>query len=106
LYDTGKLTVASLEYEVVVVGHQAIREATVLRSPNRMIEAAEEVDAIGVERENGLSIASPRVYVVDPAGDEVSGWSAHGGHGTNRTTTPAGNVIDLFADRHPSDTGV
>jgi len=78
-HSSRKLAVIRLEHEVVVVRHEAVRETAELCSRNHAIEAVEEVHAIGVEREDRLPVASPGVYVVDAAGDELSGCSSHDG---------------------------
>jgi hypothetical protein len=54
-----ELAVTSFDYEVVVVRHQAVRQAGGVRPRDSALETSEEVDPVRVEREDGLSVASP-----------------------------------------------
>ena len=65
-------------YEVVVVGHEAVAQAAEVGSLHDAIEAVEEVASIAIKAEDGLPVASPRVDVVDPSGDELTVRSSHG----------------------------
>ena len=89
LHCTRKLTIASLQDEVIVVGHEAVRQALKLAVRDYSIEAIEEIDAVGVEGEDHLPVTAPRVHVIDGAGHEVAGRTSHACDGRARRPATA-----------------